>query len=75
MDFTTLIWLFLIFAAFTPALQRGYQEARRCFVIQRLEKKRNSRVVALIDRQETISFLGIPFSRYLDSVASPRDWC
>jgi ClpP class serine protease len=66
MDFTTLIWLFFIFAAFTPALQRRYQEACRRFVIQRLEKKRKSRVITLIHRQETISFLGIPFSRYLD---------
>jgi hypothetical protein len=29
MDFTTLIWLFIIFAAFTPAMQRRYQEACR----------------------------------------------
>ncbi len=66
MDFTTLIWLFLIFAAFTPALQRRYREACRRFVIQRFEKKRKSRVITLIHRQETMSFLGIPFSRYLD---------
>jgi ClpP class serine protease len=66
MDFTTLIWLFFIFAAFTPALQRRYQEACRRFVIQRFEKKRGSRVITLIHRQETISFLGIPFSRFLD---------
>lgn len=66
MDFTTLIWLFFIFAAFTPALQRRYQEACRRFVIQRFEKKRGSRVITLIHRQETMSFLGIPFSRHLD---------
>jgi len=66
MDSTTLIWLFLIFAAFTPALQRRYQEACRRFVLQRFEKKRNSRVITLIHRQETMSFLGIPFSRHLD---------
>jgi ClpP class serine protease len=66
MDFTTLLWLFLIFAALTPALQRRYQEACRRFVIQRFEKKRRSRVITLIHRQETMSFLGIPFSRYLD---------
>lgn len=66
MDSTTLIWLFLIFAAFTPALQRRYQEACRRFVIQRFEKKRKSRAITLIHRQETMSFLGIPFTRYLD---------
>lgn len=66
MDFTTLLWLFLVFAALTPALQRRYQEACRRFVIQRFEKRRQSRVITLIHRQETMSFLGIPFSRYLD---------
>ncbi len=66
MDFNTLIWLFFIFAVFTPALQRRYREARRRFVIQRFENKRQSRVITLIHRQETMSFLGIPFSRYLD---------
>jgi ClpP class serine protease len=66
MDFTTIIWLFFIFAALTPALQRRYREACRRFVIQRFEKKRKSRVITLIHRQETMSFLGIPFSRYLD---------
>jgi len=66
MDLTTLIWLFLIFAAFTPALQRRYQEACRRFVMQRFEKKRKSRATTLIHRQETMSFLGIPFTRCLD---------
>jgi ClpP class serine protease len=66
MDFTSLIWLFVIFAALTPGLQRRYQEACRRFVIQRFERRRGSRVITLIHRQETISFLGIPFSRYLD---------
>ncbi len=72
MDFTTLLWLFLISAAFTPALQRRYQEARPRFVIQRFEKRGKSRVITLIHRQETMSFLGIPFSRYLDVDDSER---
>jgi len=63
MDFTTLPWLLLDFAAFTPALQRRYQEACRRFVIQRFEEKRRPRVITLIHRQETMSLLGIPFSR------------
>jgi len=66
MDFTALILLFFVFAALTPALQRRYQQACRRFVIQRFEKKRRSRVITLIHRQETMSLLGIPISRYLD---------
>jgi ClpP class serine protease len=66
MDFTTLIWLFVILAAFTPALQRKCQEACRRSVIHRCEKRRNPRIITLIHQQETMSFLGIPFSRHLD---------
>ena len=35
-------------------------------MIQRFEKKRQPRVITLIHRRETLCFLGIPFSRYLD---------
>lgn len=34
--------------------------------MKKLEKKRNSRVISLIHRQEAISFLGIPISRYIN---------
>ena len=35
-------------------------------LIQKLERQRHSRVITLIHRQETLAFLGIPFSRYID---------
>lgn len=35
------------------------------FLIKSLERKRKSRVITLIHRQETLSFLGIPISRYI----------
>lgn len=34
--------------------------------MQRLEKKRGSRVIALIHRQETMSFLGFPIMRFIN---------
>jgi ClpP class serine protease len=72
MNFTILIWLVFIFAALTAALQRTHQEVCRRFVIERFEKKRESRVITLIHRQETMSFLGIPFCRYLDAEDSEQ---
>ena len=35
-------------------------------IIKKLEDKRKSRVIVMIHRQETFSFLGIPFSRFID---------
>jgi len=34
--------------------------------LHKLEEKRNSRVIALIHRQETLRFLGFPLARYID---------
>jgi len=34
--------------------------------MRNIERKRNSRLVVMIHRQETISFLGLPLSRYID---------
>ena len=38
----------------------------RLRALDKLEKERNSRVIALIHRQETMSFLGFPIFRYID---------
>jgi len=41
-------------------------EMERHRLIRQLEKKRGSRLITLIHRQETISLLGIPLSRFID---------
>jgi ClpP class serine protease len=41
-------------------------EMERLQVIARLERERNSRVIVLIHRQETMSLLGFPLVRYID---------
>jgi ClpP class serine protease len=66
MDFVSLIWLFFILSSLTPVLQQRWIEGARLRVIQKLERQRRSRVITLIHRQETLSFLGIPFTRYID---------
>src|SRR5438270_13932259 len=40
-----------------------YQRAR---LLLSLQRERGSRVITLIHRQETVSFLGIPLARYID---------
>lgn len=49
-----------------PIFKKKLLEGARFKLIQILEKKRNARVITLIHRQEALSFLGIPFSRYID---------
>ncbi|MDI3316131.1 MAG: hypothetical protein QJR14_00620 [Bacillota bacterium] len=61
-----LFWLFLIAASFSPMVQQYLRESRRMAVIRTLERRRQSRVVTLIHRQESLAFLGIPISRYID---------
>jgi ClpP class serine protease len=61
-----LFWIFIIVSSLIPALQKRLLEASRRRVMRQLEKKRNSRLITLIHRQEMLSFLGIGFSRYID---------
>ncbi len=64
--FFQLFWLLLIISAMQPWLQQKMLTEMRLRVMQRLERKRNSRVIALIHRQETMSFLGFPVMRFIN---------
>ncbi len=59
-------WIFFIISSLQPIIRRKMLQASRVRIFRRLEQKRNSRVIALIHRQETISFLGFPLARYID---------
>ena len=61
-----LFFLFIVFVVILPALGRNRVKSSRKALIQRIEKARNSRVIVLIHRQESVSFLGMPISRYID---------
>ncbi|MCS7264041.1 MAG: ATP-dependent Clp protease proteolytic subunit [Armatimonadetes bacterium] len=61
-----LFWLLLIISALQPWLQQKMLTEMRFRVMQRLEKKRGSRLIALIHRQETMSFLGFPVMRFIN---------
>src|SRR5258705_13116697 len=66
MSFTDLFWLFFMFSAIQPVLRQRMLDAMRMRKIAQLERKRNSRVVLLVHRQETMKLLGFPVARYID---------
>ncbi|MFZ5809771.1 MAG: SDH family Clp fold serine proteinase [Chloroflexota bacterium] len=66
MDFPILLFLFFIISSLQPVIRQRMLEASRTRMLRSLEIKRNSRVIALIHRQERLSFLGFPLARYID---------
>ncbi|CAF0697340.1 SDH family Clp fold serine proteinase [Candidatus Methylacidithermus pantelleriae] len=66
MNVGDLFWLFLIFGALQPAISQKLLEAARQRLIAALEAKRQSRVILLVHRQETMSWFGFPVMRYID---------
>ncbi len=60
------IWFFFVFSALQPVLKQRMLEASRQRLIARIERKRKSRVILLVHRQEMMSFLGFPVYRYID---------
>ncbi len=66
MNFADLFWLFFIATALQPVLKQKMLEAARQRMIARIERQRGSRVILLIHRQETMSFLGFPVMKYID---------
>jgi len=66
LDFiSALFWLLLIGSAFLPMVQQRMLEAARMRVIHQLERKRGSRVIVMIHRQEAMALLGFPIFRYI----------
>jgi ClpP class serine protease len=65
-DFLNLIWILVFLSFLIPVVQKRMLAARRFSTIQDMERKRKSRVITMIHRQEVMSFLGIPLARYID---------
>ena len=61
-----IIWFFFLFSALQPVLKQRFLESSRQRLIAKIERQRNSRVILLVHRQETMSFLGFPVFRYID---------
>lgn len=61
-----IFWLFFMLSALQPVIKQRLLEASRKRLITQIERDRKSRVVLLVHRQETMSFLGFPVYRYID---------
>jgi ClpP class serine protease len=61
-----LFWWFFAFSALQPVIKQRFLEASRQRLIGKIERQRKSRVILLVHRQETMSFLGFPVFRYID---------
>lgn len=70
--FFDLLFLFIVISALQPVMKQKMLEASRQRLIYDIEKKHNSRVIAMIHRQETMSILGFPVMRYIDIDDSER---
>ena len=66
MKFLDLFWIFIVIALVLPVLQRKFLESRRLGAMRAIERRRQSRVIAMVHRQETMSLLGFPVMRYID---------
>ncbi len=61
-----LFWFFFLVAMLQPVLRQKMLESCRMRLLRKLEKQRQSRVILLIHRQETMSLLGFPVVRFID---------
>ena len=64
--FWSILWVFFIASAIQPLLQQRYLETTRRRRIARFERRRGSRVIVMVHRQETMRLLGFPIVRYID---------
>lgn len=64
-NFFDLFWIFIVISSLQPLWQRRQTETRRVRAIRELEQKRQSRAILLVHRQESISLLGIPLTRFI----------
>ena len=66
MSLTEAFWIFVMLSALQPIIRRKLLDWSRLRALVRFEAKRGSRVITLVHRQETMSFLGFPVMRYID---------
>lgn len=58
-------WIFFLLIFLAPLVRQQVLVNARIRLINTLEKKRNSRVISMIHRQEQMALLGIPLFRYI----------
>lgn len=65
-DPTIIFWLLIIIIFLQPVIRQKLLETARQKLIAKIEKNRKSRVIFIIHRQESMSFLGFPLLKYLN---------
>ncbi|KLO23640.1 hypothetical protein X275_02095 [Marinitoga sp. 1197] len=63
---TLLWWIFIFYILMGPQMKFAQLIAGRKALLSSLSKKRNSTVITLIHRQESMGFLGFPFYKYIN---------
>ncbi len=66
MNIMDVFWIFIMLSALQPVLKQKLLESARQKLIAQIEKKRGSRVILLMHRQETMTLLGFPIVRYIN---------
>jgi ClpP class serine protease len=66
MSIGDLFWLFFVLTTLQPLIKQRLLESARRRLIGQIERRRKSRVILLVHRQETMSLLGFPVMRYID---------
>ena len=61
-----IFWIFIMLLMIQPWIRQRMLESSRWRLMRRIEAERHSRVILLVHRQETMSFLGFPVFRYID---------
>ncbi len=61
-----LFWMILILSMFYPLIKASSLRSAREAVIREIERKRGSRVITLIHRQESMNFFGFAMRRFID---------
>jgi ClpP class serine protease len=65
-DFSTLVWLLIALMALQPLLTARWSAIKRAQAIRTIERKRGTRVITMIHRQEKRSLFGFSVSRHID---------
>ncbi|MBI4277035.1 MAG: ATP-dependent Clp protease proteolytic subunit [Armatimonadetes bacterium] len=71
-DLLNLLWIIFLLSTIIPMLRQRALDARRLSMLRQIEQSRGSRVITMIHRQESMSFLGIPIVRYINIEDSER---
>ncbi|MHB1606891.1 MAG: SDH family Clp fold serine proteinase [Leptospirales bacterium] len=66
MNIGNLFWIFFLLTMMQPVLSRKLLEMARERALRNLETARGTKVIAMVHRQETMSFFGFPVLRYIN---------